>query len=83
MLPSEPGLYVPVIGARLGFDEVICTQVAWHGDRLDGALLTENRRGTESGAFSRGCAPAIRRARRRLWEHRLTEHLERCDEACW
>ena len=39
--------YVADIGARLGVAEVICTQLTWRGDRLEGALATPNRRGPE------------------------------------
>jgi len=47
LLSASVDLYVPLIGARLGFDETICTGVAWDGDRLDGRLTTTNRRDAE------------------------------------
>jgi phosphatidylglycerophosphatase C len=47
LLSASPDLYVPAIGAELGFHEVICTQIAWRGDRLEGGLRTANRRGKE------------------------------------
>jgi phosphatidylglycerophosphatase C len=47
LLSASVDLYVPRIGARFGFDETICTGVAWRGERLDGALATPNRRGGE------------------------------------
>jgi phosphatidylglycerophosphatase C len=47
LMSASTDLYVPAIGAALGFDEVICTGVRWNGDRLDGHLTTPNRRGTE------------------------------------
>jgi HAD superfamily hydrolase (TIGR01490 family) len=47
LMSASTDLYVPAIGASLGFDEVICTGVRWNGDRLDGHLTTPNRRGTE------------------------------------
>jgi phosphatidylglycerophosphatase C len=47
LMSASTDLYVPAIGAALGFDEVICTGVRWDGDRLDGHLTTPNRRGTE------------------------------------
>lgn len=47
LLSASPDLYVARIGQRLGFDEAICTGVAWKDDRLDGALTTANRRGEE------------------------------------
>ena len=47
LLSASVDLYVPAIGARFGFAETICTGVGWQGDRFDGALVTENRRGEE------------------------------------
>jgi phosphatidylglycerophosphatase C len=47
LLSASPDLYVPKIGALLGFERTLCTEVVWNGDRLDGSLLTPNRRGTE------------------------------------
>jgi phosphatidylglycerophosphatase C len=47
LMSASTDLYVPAIGAALGFDEVICTGVRWNGDQLDGRLATPNRRGRE------------------------------------
>jgi phosphatidylglycerophosphatase C len=47
LLSASTEFYVRELGSRLGFDEVICTEVRWDGDRLDGRLKTGNRRGTE------------------------------------
>lgn len=47
LLSASPDLYVPLIGARLGFERTLCTELRWEGERLDGALLTPNRRGPE------------------------------------
>ncbi|HEU0224535.1 MAG TPA: HAD-IB family hydrolase [Steroidobacteraceae bacterium] len=47
LLSASVDLYVPRIAQRLGFDEAICTGVAWRDGRLDGALTTANRRGEE------------------------------------
>lgn len=47
LLSASVDLYVPRLAGRLGFDEVICTGIAWQGDRLDGRLMTPNRRGEE------------------------------------
>jgi len=47
LLSASPDLYVPRIGRLLGFERTLCTEVLWAGDRLDGALATENRRGEE------------------------------------
>jgi len=56
LMSASVDLYVPAIGARLGFDETICTEVAWRLGRLDGALTTPNRRGDEK----RRCIEALR-----------------------
>jgi phosphatidylglycerophosphatase C len=47
LLSASPDLYVPRIAAELGASEVHCTQLKWNGDRLDGRLIGENRRGAE------------------------------------
>jgi phosphatidylglycerophosphatase C len=47
LLSASPDLYVPAIGRALGFTESLCTAIAWHDDRLDGALASPNRRGAE------------------------------------
>lgn len=47
LLSASPDLFVPALGAAMGFDQVLCTGVAWAGERLDGALTTANRRGDE------------------------------------
>jgi phosphatidylglycerophosphatase C len=54
LLSASPDLYVPRIGRLLGFEHTLCTEVKWQaedgGERLDGALLTPNRRGEEKSA---------------------------------
>jgi phosphatidylglycerophosphatase C len=57
LMSASTDLYVPAIGAALGFDEVICTGVRWNGDRLDGHLTTPNRRGAEKAR----CFEALRK----------------------
>ncbi len=47
LLSASPDLYVPRIGRLLGFERTLCSEVRWAGDRLDGALITANRRGAE------------------------------------
>ncbi len=51
LLSASPDLYVPRIGRLLGFERTLCTEVRWQGppgaDRLDGSLLSPNRRGEE------------------------------------
>jgi phosphatidylglycerophosphatase C len=56
LLSASPDLYVPRIGALLGFETTICTEVIWQGDRLDGRLKTLNRHGEEK----RRCIEALR-----------------------
>jgi phosphoserine phosphatase len=46
-MSASVDFYVPEFGRQLGFDHVICTGVAWNGDRLDGRLTTANRRDEE------------------------------------
>lgn len=56
LLSASTDLYVRDIGARLGFDEVICTELTWRDGRLEGELATANRRGAEKSR----CVAALR-----------------------
>jgi HAD superfamily hydrolase (TIGR01490 family) len=56
LMSASVDLYVPRIGACLGFHETICTGVQWNGDVLDGALTTANRRGEEKARCLRDLA---------------------------
>jgi phosphatidylglycerophosphatase C len=47
LMSASPDLYVPAIADALGFADVICTELRWDGERLNGALASPNRRGTE------------------------------------
>ena len=47
LMSASTDLYVPAIARELGFNEAICTEVRWDGDRLDGTLTTPNRKGVE------------------------------------
>jgi phosphatidylglycerophosphatase C len=47
LMSASVDFYVPEFGRQLGFDQVISTEVRWDGDRLDGALISANRRGEE------------------------------------
>lgn len=48
LLSASPDLYVPELAQALGFDGCLCTELRWNADgRLDGALVTANRRGEE------------------------------------
>ncbi len=58
LMSASTDLYVPQIGQALGFDEVICTGIAFDGaDQLIGSLTTANRRGAEKVR----CFSALRR----------------------
>jgi HAD superfamily hydrolase (TIGR01490 family) len=82
LLSASVDLYVPRIGSRLGFDETICTGVAWRDGRLDGALTTPNRRGEEK----RRCIEELRArhagARIAAYANSASDiaHLAACDE---
>jgi len=56
LLSASVDLYVPRIAERLGFDETICTEVAWRDGRLVGWLTTPNRRAGEK----RRCIDVLR-----------------------
>ncbi len=45
LLSASPDCYVAELGARLSFDEVICTRVEWNERRLTGKLAGPNMRG--------------------------------------
>lgn len=47
LMSASPDLYVPRIGALLGFDETLCTAVRWEGEAFDGRLAGPNCRGPE------------------------------------
>jgi len=47
LMSATVDLYVPRIAASLGFDEFICSRVAWHDERLEGRLISTNVRDEE------------------------------------
>lgn len=47
LLSASPDVYVKELGQRLGFHEVICTQVLWKGNQLSGELCGPNVKGEE------------------------------------
>jgi phosphatidylglycerophosphatase C len=47
LLSASPDLYVPELARALGFDAVVCTELTWQDGRLEGQLLTPNRRAEE------------------------------------
>lgn len=56
LMSASTELYVPRIALALGFDESVCTRLAWCADgRLDGRLATPNCRGEEK----RRCLEAL------------------------
>jgi phosphatidylglycerophosphatase C len=58
LMSASTDLYVPQVGQALGFQDVICTGVAYDAaGALDGALTTANRRGAEKVR----CFQALRR----------------------
>ena len=83
LLSASPDLYVPLIGRMLHFERTLCTEVMWDGERLDGALRSENRRGEEK-------VRCLERLRREYPDARLIAygnsasdlaHLQRADRA--
>lgn len=56
LMSASTSLYVPAIARELGFNEAVCTEVRWDGDRLDGTLTTPNRKGAEKAR----CFTALR-----------------------
>jgi HAD superfamily hydrolase (TIGR01490 family) len=47
LMSASVDFYVPEFGRQLGFDQVLCTGVAWRGDEIEGTLTTPNLRGEE------------------------------------
>jgi len=45
LMSASVDLYVPAIGAALGFAETLCTPLVWDGEHLNGALAGPNLRG--------------------------------------
>ena len=47
LLSASVDFYVPEFGRQLDFDQAISTEVRWQDERLDGTLISANRRGEE------------------------------------
>jgi len=47
LMSASVDFYVPEFGRQLDFDQVISTEVRWQDERLDGTLISANRRGEE------------------------------------
>jgi phosphatidylglycerophosphatase C len=60
LMSASVDFYVPEFARQLGFDQVISTEVRWNGERLDGTLISPNRRGEEKAR----CLRALLDARR-------------------
>ncbi|MEX5213782.1 MAG: HAD-IB family hydrolase [Nitrospiraceae bacterium] len=69
LLTASPDCYVKELGRRLGFDEVICTQIEWKDGRLSGKLASSNMRGREK-------VEALQDIRVRLGPRRITAYAD-------
>lgn len=58
LMSASVDFYVPEFARQLGFDQVISTEVRWDGDRLDGTLVSPNRRGMEKARCLRALLDA-------------------------
>jgi phosphatidylglycerophosphatase C len=85
VLSASPDVFVPEIARALGAHEVICTQIRWNGERLDGRLAGPNRRDAEK-------ARVLEQLRQRYPGLPVTAygnsgadlpHLYRCEEATY
>ena len=47
LMSASPDVYVAKVGKVLGFEQTVCTELQWHGDRLDGTLRGVNCLGEE------------------------------------
>lgn len=54
LMSASVDLYVPAIGRALGFAAVLCTELRWQGEHLDGALAGANCRGAEKARALQG-----------------------------
>lgn len=57
LMTATVDLYVPSLTAALGFDEWVCSEVRWEGERLDGRLASTNVRGEEKAHRLRRVLP--------------------------
>ena len=58
LMSASVDFYVPEFGRQLGFDQVICTGVAWSGEQIEGTLTTPNVRGEEKAIQFRAVVAA-------------------------
>ena len=86
LLSASPDLYVPEIGARLGFTRTICTQLRWRADgHLDGRLASRNRRGEEKARCVRELLTELRPGRSIAYGNSRADlaHLRLVDEGVY
>ena len=57
LMTATVDLYVPQLAAALGFDEWVCSEVRWDGDRLEGRLASPNVRDEEKAHRLRRVLP--------------------------
>lgn len=85
LLSASPDLYVPLIGAELGFGQTYCTEVRWNAEALDGRLAGPNRRGAEKSRVL--AALRAQRPGRAVIGYGNSpsdlDHLLRCEEAVY
>jgi phosphatidylglycerophosphatase C len=83
LLSASPDLYVPHIGRLLAFERTLCTEILWQGDRLDGGLKTENRRGDEKLRCLEGLRNDYPNARIIAYGNAASDlaHMRRADRA--
>jgi len=85
LLSASPDLYVHDIGRLLGVHQSICTEIRWHGDRLDGRLAGPNRRDKEKArvlATLRAMHPGLPVIAYGNSEPDL-DHMRLCEEAVY
>lgn len=82
LLSASPDLYVPHIGALLGIARVVCTEFRVIDGRLDGALVTANRRGREKLLVLASLRAEFPRASFAAYGNAASDlpHLEKADQ---
>jgi phosphatidylglycerophosphatase C len=66
LMSASVDFYVPEFGRQLDFDQVISTEVRWQDERLDGTLISANRRGEEKARCVRALLAGTGRRKLRL-----------------
>lgn len=83
LMSATVDLYVPSLAKALNFDEWICSEVRWNGERLDGRLASPNVRDAEKVHRLRACLPRFQGRRLVGYgnSHADLPHLRLVDEA--